>query len=178
MPSVVTFWQLPSDHERFVEYLCRSGEPVGWPRTSFDSREAVISMPLSHLLIEQKCSDVLFCAPEFVGDQAPREVETDEGMKFLGRDQMDDNVLGYSVGEIKPDGALTQSNMFAYWERLTPDHSAVVRKEEEFIRWGQRVFRWLRKHAGQRQMLRGYEYPCTADAKAAFDRGELRAVTD
>jgi len=160
MPSVVGFWQLPSEEAMFFRYLARGGDVV-----AIRHREAVpdpsVIRPLSvaDLIGRQDSDRVYLTLQSVVAEPLPlhRWEPESSGEPVRYSLPVGFPAIVYDAGRLA-DGQLSQSNASAY-----PSQAPAV-----VAAWMRRVFGWLRRATPHWHEYKSYRVTVLA-AKAALD---------
>lgn len=181
MPSVITFWQLPEDEQRFFSYLHRTGNVLALPNKLPETREEYVLRDLPGYLAERD-PDRLYIGLETELLHAPVEpfeariTDARGGVTPKRLYRIDDRKAGviiYDRGRIQ-EGLLTHSNLVAYFDFVQEPEHVMRWKSDEFIHWAKRVFGWVRRHTPERCEVDGYPYRATSAVRAAVDAGRIQ----
>lgn len=166
MKSVFTFWQMPDETKRFVDYLSKTGDVLAIDAVWVASEQEVIPKPIEEVLKDTRIRELeIGLANHFT--KARLEVKVLNGKVIKGYDIVDAPLLRYSIGNLV-NGTLSQSNVCAYWSATNGS------KPQSFVKWGKQVFSWLRKAADSKILFQGFPYRATAAASQAAVAGLLR----
>jgi len=77
-------------------------------------------------------------------------------------------LIAYNRPLFRNGNELGQSNICADWRYLEEDQARVLAKDEDFVKWGKKVFTWVRKATLEEHELNGFPYRATKRAKQAF----------
>ena len=168
MPTVFAFWRLPEEEQDFLAFLDKRGGAVAVPFESFRRKESIAFRPIRELLESDDPDAVLFCPKEFSGQLRIHEFSDDLGIYFTAS-PMDSPVIAYRRGKLRTERELGITSFAAYWKFVNDAGDRWLDKPEEFVFWGKRVFRWLRRTATIRREPEAC--PFTEKAATAIERG-------
>ena len=77
-------------------------------------------------------------------------------------------LIAYQRPIFRNGNVLGQSNICADWRYLEEDQARLLAKDEDFVKWGKKVFAWVRKATLEEHELNGFPYRATKRAKQAF----------
>jgi hypothetical protein len=160
MSTVVTYWQLPSDEQDFIEFLATTGDVVGLTDRFVERTEELLYQPITKFIEERNPDQLLLGLNEAELREhiAPRLIE---GKLHYGVPHMQAPVIAYTRGRIR-NGSLTLSNLSAYWEYPTEGGAGLVAKPREFVKWAKKVMAWARNASPEQLLCNGYPYRATA----------------
>ncbi len=147
--AAVTFWWLPEEEERFLRYLLKTGDILACTFERASEPELLASRPLPEFIAEHDPDDVMIGPREFMEQARVWPVEYD-GRTFYVHSYSDDPLIVYTRAKFRSPGKLGQSNLCTDWKRIDPDLPYLVDKPAEFIKWGRRVFAWVRRATPER----------------------------
>jgi hypothetical protein len=175
MPAVITFWQLPDEEKEFLDFLESTGHVVAIPVHWVKDRADLSPQPIRNF-IEKHDPDRLYFGLESQladVDIQPSEYEGEWGYK--GPSGADACLIGYDRPKFRSGTKLVQSNLAAYWTCLDETQSTMVDKTEDFVRWGKKVFGWVRKHTPEWHGNKGYR--ATKRVKDSIEEGSIEVVS-
>ncbi len=142
--AAVTFWWLPEEEQRFLDYLLKTGDILACRFGPVSEPELLKAEPLVEFIAEHDPRNVMFGPREFMDQAKVWPVERD-GRAFYVHSYSKDPLIVYSRALFRAPGELVQSNLCTKWKRIDPDLPYLVDKPAEFIQWGRRVFAWVRR---------------------------------
>jgi hypothetical protein len=169
MATVFTYWRLPEEEQEFLAFLAKSGGAVALPFESVRRKDSMVFRPMRELLESDDPQSVVFCPEEFSGQLQIHEY-SDELDKYFTASPMDSPVIAYKRGKLEGN-ELDITSFAAYWKFVTDAGDRWLDKPEEFVSWGKRVFRWLRRTATIRREPEAC--PFTAKAAKAIEGGRV-----
>jgi hypothetical protein len=175
MAAVVTFWQLPEDEKKFLDFLLKTGNVVAMPAESVKIKKELVPQPIVPY-IEQHDPVQLQFALERFAKQTEIEVIEHNGEKYFRRDYMSPCLISYRRGRCGDGKKLGLSNLSAYWDYPNEDNTKLLVKDPEFIHWAKKVFNWVRRATPARVECNGFPYRATKKFKEAVCEGKLEAV--
>ncbi len=174
MPAVCTFWQMPSEEAKFLQYLESTGRVVAIEDTWYETPEDAVAVDLNSFRAKS-ASQVMLGLSQLV-DFKPIFIDNGLDRGYVGPSYLQNNVLCYSRGMIRDSNYLTQANLCGEWTYLDEEKQVILDKDPEFVQWGKKVLAWLRRHASEWVEYNGYKYRATKAVKKAVEVGEIVAV--
>lgn len=161
--SVIAFAQLPEEEIHFLDYLAKTGDI--WARVTMDNPAS--PAPVAKFmevnagkLTNNSTVDVYL---GFQTDILQPIVSEVKGKTDI--DMFASYLIGYTRGEYYPDGELAQSHLYYYRGSFYNDE--FVEKSDAFLRWGAKVFGWIRKQAPEQVPVHRCNYNTRATAQVA-----------
>jgi hypothetical protein len=167
MPTVFSFWRLPEEEQDFLAFLDKSGGAVAIPFERFRRKEDMVFQPISELLESENPDAVLFSLQN-LADQLRIHAVSDDLGTYYTASPMDSSMIAYERGKLSTDRKLGVTSLAAYWKFLNDADNQFADKPAEFVSWGKRVFRWLRRTAPIRH--ESDARPCTEKVAKAIER--------
>jgi hypothetical protein len=166
----VQFWRFPGEEGLLLDFFDSRGGawavPSAWQRT----REEMVPRPLREYLAQYDPGQAYIGPEPFAREARLIEVDRD-GEPFFTLAYGEPSLICYTRGRLTEYG-LEYSNMWTYWAYHAGGRG--VRNPPEFKRWGDAVFRWVRKVTLPGPEVRSHRRtPRVAEALAA---GEIRLV--
>jgi hypothetical protein len=162
MASVVTFWQLPCEEERFLRFLTRGGDVVAIRHMeAVVDRASIHPLPVGELIGRADTRRLYLTLRSVTAGSLELhrwEPKTqDEPVRYSLPSRFP--AIMYDIGTLT-EGRLSQSNAAAYPSYAPPAVAA----------WFSRVFAWLRRASPQWHEYRGYR--CTELVLHGADEAE------
>lgn len=143
MASVATFWWTREDEAEFLSYLDTSGPVIAYTAPWKAKSQDVVAWDIRALVATQHPGRLMFglrgrqelipiISHEFPKSGVLFNVEATSGC-----------VLTYDPVSYR-DAKLCRCNLAAYWSIFDPRGGTNTVKDAEFVRWGKRVFAWVR----------------------------------
>lgn len=174
MPAVLTFWWLPDEEDDFLRYLEEGWESLAVLDEWAVRRRDISPQPISSYIDEHDPDYLLFGLPHHVSEE-PVVTCVVDGKLLYGLTPERSRVIAYSRGKIAAGQRLTLSNLAAYWDRLDEAGTRIVPKDPEFVKWGKKVFAWVRRHTPDWHEYKSYR--ASTQVKEAFLNGEVELVS-
>ncbi len=176
MASVLTFWRLPEEEAKFLDYLDKTGEIVACIYKRFSDPEQVEVSPIREAITDYESEDLLIAPRRFMNMTPITSVEI-EGVTRYGRYYGDGPVICYTPPIWRAPGQLAQSNLCFDTNRGIRDDTSLhgytfEPQLPEFMSWARRVMAWTRRHTTPC----GY-YRISPGAAAAVAAGDIELVT-
>jgi len=168
MATVVKFWQLPEEEARLLRYVDGTGDILARAFDLSENRGLFTPAPLLEF-IEERDPDAVLIGPREFMDQAKEFSVEREGQTLYGYSYLSSPLLLYDRPRFRAPRQLGQSNMCAEWWGIEPGVPDLVRKPEPFIKWAQRVFRWVRRATPKWHQYKTYRI--TEKVAAELERG-------
>jgi len=175
MATGLTFWQMPEEQDRFLEHVAETGDVVAISHfEALPQRKDLRALPLAAFVGSRDFKRLHIFPTEFADDILIHEFPPGphQAQPLYGVDTSRSPILMYTPGSIV-DEALSQSNLSACWTCLDEAERVIVDKPPAFRKWGERVFKWLRRATPEWYGCRGYR--CTPSAADRAQNG-LRLV--
>jgi hypothetical protein len=97
-----------------------------------------------------------------------------DGESIFAPDLMRSPGIAYQRGKLRSESELGASNLASYKSFPSDDASHLIKKPDRFIKWSNKVYRWVRTWTPEWHEYRGYRV--TRAVKKAIDEGTLRIV--
>ena len=172
MPAVVTFWQLPEEEQLFLTYLESTGTVLALPDHWVKKKEDLSPRPIRAFIADHDPDQLLFGLEEHLAQIPVERWEYEGQWGYQGPSAMDSCLIAYHRPKFRDEKKLGQSNLAAYWTSLDESQSAIIDKDPEFVRWGKRVFAWVRRHTPEQHQ----RYRTTKRAKEVVENGVVELV--
>jgi hypothetical protein len=171
MATGLTFWQMPEEQGRFLDYVAGTGDVLGISNfEALPSRKDLRALPLAGFAGSGDIKRLHIFPAQFADDIEIHEFppSAQHARPLYSVDTMRSPVLMYTPGKLV-DGALSQANLSTCWTCLDKTGRVIVEKPAAFRQWGERVFRWLRRMTPEWFGCRGYR--CTRIAATHAQNG-------
>lgn len=167
MAIAFTFWQLPEEEDKFLDFLDSTGIVVAYPDHWVKTRQEADPQPIRPYLAK---NDPLTCLLGLDSYKAATGVEimSQGDEQFFSVPMMDACLIGYSRPRFREGNHLGKSNLAAYLQ-----YSDGSKKPDWFRKWTNQVFRWAKKSAADKQKYHGYFYPATQRVVEEVDKQQI-----
>lgn len=166
----VTFWWFPDEEPAFLTFLQSTGEILAISTLVASDPGAFHATAVSDAI--QKDPDQILIAPACFALRPIIAFSDMSGSRRYYVSSMTSCLLAYKRGRFRERGQLGQSNLSASWKRLDQAKAAMVDKDPDFRRWGERVLRWVRKATPEWHEHKGYRV--SRRVKEALTSGEIQ----
>jgi len=175
MTVVITYWQLQEDEKEFLAYLATTGHIVAVPDHGVQSESELAPLPVDEYIRESGRNRFLI-GLEHHALTAELEQKKQDGARHFALAYGIPCLLTYDRGGMRDGNKLGQSHLVADWTYPAKDFQTRLTKSHDFIKWGKKVFAWLRRHTPEQIECNNYTYRATRRAKHAADTGTIEAV--
>lgn len=174
MPAVVTFWQLPEDEKDFFRFLQTTGNILALHSGPVEKQEDLGPLPLASFIEKYNPYQII------IGKYIYLEKLIIQSYYYNGATMyrvpyMEHCTLIYTRANIR-DSMLPQSNLCAYWDFPSDDGKMLIKKDQDFVKWGKRILSWVRRATPERLECNGFLYPATRRVRDAVSEGSLGLV--
>jgi hypothetical protein len=174
MPKVLGYWQLPDDERDFFAFLRDTGNIVAVPTYWAEDKADVAPMSFAEFVEQHKPANLHFGLAELMRPDLIKE-QIFDGVRRFGMPAMETCEISYSRGKLQ-SGTLGLSNLSAYLDYPSDDDVTLIKKDETFVKWANRIFNWMRKRTPEKLICNNVPYRATAAVKKAVNSGELQVV--
>jgi hypothetical protein len=168
MATGLTFWQMPEEQDRFLRHVSEAGGVLAISHfEALSDPKDLRPVPLAAFVGLRDFKRLHIFLAEFADDIPIHEFPSGPGQSrpLYGVDTMSSPSLMYTPGAMV-DEALSQSNLSTCWTCLDAAKRVIVDKPPAFRKWGERVFRWMRRATPEWYGFRGYRCTRTAADRA------------
>lgn len=170
MPSIVSYWQLPDEEEKFLTYLDRSGDILACTWDSVLDPAELEPRPLRAYLSEETPDRVVFAPSEFMDPGYITSYVREERrwyLRYHGKGPLIDYCRPvWRSPQTLGKARLTYVSSVWMTDGVNEDLGYAEPQAPEFLAWARRVLSWMRRHT-QRH---GY-YRATPAVLAELDNG-------
>lgn len=162
---------MPEEQDVFLEHVVKTGDILAISHfEAVPLRNDLRPLPLASFVGSHDFKRLHIFPVEFADaiqiHEFPRNAQQMSSLYSV--DTMLSPILLYTPGTFT-DGALSQSHLSTYWTCLDKTKHIVVAKHLGFRKWGEGVFRWLRRVTPEWFGCRGYR--CTRMAAGRAQNG-------
>jgi hypothetical protein len=158
MTVVVSFWRFPEEEEAFLDFLDKTGNVVAIPYQNFHNLEAIKPQPLREMIKNSdlnSASHSLLIGLEHWMDQIRVNPYFHNGGNIFAVSYLYSPLIVYDRGQFREPNKLGMSNLCttrSYYD----DGKKLIYKPDEFVKWGKKVFSWVRKETPEFHQYKTY----------------------
>jgi hypothetical protein len=172
MRTVAAWWWFPDEEADFINYLESTGEVVAYLRDDFENVEEIKHSPLRQVIECDTVRNVCLCLKEQAERIVVAPLHPIDNKPRFGIYTSQSEVLGYDRVYYKDSNVLCLGHLHAYWAFVNDEASGYVNKDPAFVKWGKRVFQWIRRKTPEWHQYKSYR--ATKRVKESVDMGSLQ----
>ncbi|MDX1964707.1 MAG: hypothetical protein SFX18_16275 [Pirellulales bacterium] len=171
MASVVTFWQLPDEEQRFFDYMESTGEVVAITTLRVYEQSEIAPIPIRQFVANNNSMQLYIGLKTLI---VANGIDTFiiKGQTRYGLESMKSNVIGYDR-PVFLEGKLAQSNLFYYNSYPDIAKNSMISKDRLFLNWAKKILNWMRRNTPEKVMYNGFPYRATKAVKDAVSQGKI-----